>query len=174
MTKKDRERAYQELQDIAKRHNNLLRPRDVVDFARDENTALHGYFTWDDGEAAEKWRLFQARQVIRVSVDMITPEVPKPARVFVSLIEDRKQTDGGYRFTTDVLSDAEMRAKLLREAKAELDGFRRRYHMLAVELAPVFAGIEKVQRTSNTNRKRRKQTTINVPVSGRTAARVGV
>jgi len=40
-------------------------PPAVVDAARAEDSPLHRYFTWDDGAAAEKWRLDEARKLVR-------------------------------------------------------------------------------------------------------------
>jgi hypothetical protein len=64
------DRVQQELQAIADRHDGKLPASAVVDFARDPSTALHARFDWDDSEAAEKWRLEQARTIIaRVKID---------------------------------------------------------------------------------------------------------
>ena len=43
-----------ELELIAEAHGGILYPRDVVEFAKDEETALHSQFTWDDSEAADE------------------------------------------------------------------------------------------------------------------------
>lgn len=45
-----------------------LTPRDVVDDARNPNSPLHSYFEWDDGAAAEAYRLKQARGLIKAVV----------------------------------------------------------------------------------------------------------
>lgn len=53
----------------------VLRPADVVDAARNPNSSMHGQFEWDDGEAAEQYRLYQARILIRrVQVEVIRPD----------------------------------------------------------------------------------------------------
>jgi hypothetical protein len=54
----------QELQQIYDRHGQLT-ARLVVDQARDPEHALHSQFEWDDETAAEKYRLDQARELIR-------------------------------------------------------------------------------------------------------------
>jgi len=131
-----------ELETIRKRHNGLLRPADVVEFAKDKATALHGQFTWDDGKAAEEYRLWQARMIIRVTVSVM-PKVEKECRAYVSLMNDRQRDGGGYRSMVSVLSDAERREALLQEALAELNVFRRKYALLK-ELAPVFAAIDEI------------------------------
>lgn len=45
--------------------DGLLHAQAVVEAARAASSPLHGYFTWDDDEAAEAYRLGQARQLIR-------------------------------------------------------------------------------------------------------------
>src|SRR5689334_11733238 len=86
-----------ELQEIAKENNGILLPKDVVERAKDQNSALHSWFKWDDEEAAEQWRLQQARQLIReVYVKIKLPDGKMVSeQVFVSLKNDR--VDGGYR-----------------------------------------------------------------------------
>jgi hypothetical protein len=42
-----------------------LSPEDVVQAARDPDSPLHSQFDWNDDEAAAKWRLEQARTLIR-------------------------------------------------------------------------------------------------------------
>lgn len=46
--------------------NGELTPGAVVQVARDPKHPLHNRFEWDDSVAAEKYRLDQARQLIRV------------------------------------------------------------------------------------------------------------
>lgn len=49
-----------------------LQPEDVVEAARNPNSSMHSYFTWDDTEAAAAFRLQEARALIkRVKVDVV-------------------------------------------------------------------------------------------------------
>ena len=43
----------EELEYIRQSNGGFLRPQDVVEYARNQETELHKRFTWDDGEAAE-------------------------------------------------------------------------------------------------------------------------
>ena len=114
----------------------LLTPQEVLDAARDPNSILHEHFTWDDGEAAEKWRLEEARGLI-VSVHVIVSEVkPVPVRAFVSLTTDRAEGKG-YRALVEVLSDEARRAVLLEDALNDLARVKARYETLT-ELAQVW------------------------------------
>lgn len=131
-----------ELLRIAQSHGGLLRPADVVQAARPSTSILHPHFEWDDTEAAEKYRLNQARALIRVTVEYIAPGRSGPDRVFVSLSPDRS-FGRGYRTIVSVLSDSDMRAQLLADAITELETFRRKYARLN-ELSEVFAAARKV------------------------------
>lgn len=109
--------------------DGLIKPEAVVAFARNPETALHGHFTWDDGEAASRWRIEEARRLIRVFV-MVEPREQKgPVRAFVSLPSDRR-AGGGYRALSAVLSDKERRQELLQAALDDLRVFQKRYQVL--------------------------------------------
>ena len=129
-----------ELETIAAQHDGMLRPESVVEFARDEATALHGEFEWDDSEAARKFRIVQARQLIRLVVNVDPSANGEPVRAFVSLSEDRVAKDG-YRRLVDVMNDEQRRAMLLRDALRELAAFKRKYSVLS-ELSKVFEAAE--------------------------------
>lgn len=130
-----------ELQKIHDENDGVLRPTDVVEFARNPNTALHRRFQWDDGKAAELYRLSQARGLIRISLRVLGAEQQSPVRAFVSLTTDRKA--GGYRAIGDVMTDAERRAQLLADSLIELQRFRQKYNEIT-ELAEVFEAIERI------------------------------
>lgn len=126
------------LRSIAAKNDGVITPEAVVEAARDERSPLHKSFTWDDNEAAEKWRLFQARQLLRVSVVMLDRDGGKqPIRVFVSLTPDRAEDGGGYRETVAVFENREWRRQLLSDAKEEMEVFQRKYAMIS-ELSEVF------------------------------------
>ena len=143
------EKRRDELEAIRTKAGGVLNPEDVVDFAKKKNTALHSAFTWDDGEAAAQYRLWQARQVIRVCVTIRDDVKGPPLRTYVSLMEDRGDT--GYRLLTDVMTDEEMRAKLLEQALNELQNWQQRYRQLKA-LEPIFAAAAKVRKPRKAKR----------------------
>jgi len=143
----------EELEKIAKQNGGLLNPEKVVAFARNKRTALHSRFTWDDGAAAHQYRLWQARQVIRVNAKVIE-DTGEEMRVYVSLKADRGE--GGYRRLVDVMSDEERRADLLIEAKAELAVFAEKYRHLN-ELAAVITEIDNVTGGKPKRKRRQRQ-----------------
>lgn len=131
-----------ELERIRQENGGLLQPQVVVNEAQNPESPLHPYFDWDDSEAACKWRLEQARRLIRVAVTIIHPDQTEPIRTYVSLLDDR-MTRAGYRSTVEVLNDKERRDAMLQQALRELAAFRKKYAVLS-ELAEVFAAADAV------------------------------
>jgi len=125
----------QELEAIRRSHRGVLNPRDVVEYAKDRKTALHSRFTWDNDAAAAEYRLWQAREIIRVVVRH-EEHIEKNVRVYVSLRADRAK-GGGYRALVDVLGNEARRQQLLAEAFDDFERWEAKYDMLA-ELAPIF------------------------------------
>lgn len=137
---KDPTSVAEALERIADRNGGTLDPVQVVKVAEDPKSILHSHFTWDDSEAAHQFRLEEARKLIRVTISII-PKVETPERVWISLNSDRGEN--GYRKLVSVLSDSDLRAQLLEEAKSELNYFRRKYGRLT-ELAKVFEVLDKL------------------------------
>lgn len=131
-----------ELKRIAEENDGVLMPEAVVDEARPVSSPLHSRFEWDNGKAGHAYRLWQARQLIRVVVEVIAG-TDEPSEVFVSLSHDRKE--GGYRVMTEVLSSEQLRSQMLRDALNELELFRDKYKRLT-ELVAVFKAIKTVRR----------------------------
>ena len=129
-----------ELNLIAAKHGGLLPARAVVKWARSHpKSELHKRFEWSDSEAADKWRLQQARVLI-ASVT-IEPRPNQVVRAYVNLKSDRVGDQPAYRRTVNVMSDAEQRAELLQMAKDELGRVRRTFATLT-ELASVWHAID--------------------------------
>lgn len=139
------EAKVQELEFVRTQHGGVLRPEDVVEFARNERTALHAEFQWDDSEAAQQYRLWQARQVIRLTITVVdSPAGKQTLPMYVSLVPDRQKPGGGYRPLVEVMTAEDMRDQLLRQALGELKTVRKKYQQLQ-ELRPIFRAIERVE-----------------------------
>lgn len=131
-----------ELEHIGQTNGGILRPADVVEFAKNPKTGLHSYFNWDDSKAAHAYRIIQAQKIIRVTVEVLDDsESKKPQRVYVSLPSDRNEDGGGYRTLVSVMSDETKRSELLEYAKKEAMAFKRKYNELE-ELSEVFSAID--------------------------------
>lgn len=127
-----------ELEALFGQHGTVT-PAQVLEFASDPTTALHSAFTWDDTEAATRYRVIEAQRLIRRTfVVLSVPGANEERRVHmaVSLPADRGAV--GYRLMSEVLNDPEQRDQLLRAAMRELAAFRKKYGALS-ELAELFA-----------------------------------
>ena len=79
-----------------------LTPEQVVEAARDKASALHDCFEWDDSTAAEKYRLDQARDLLkRVKIEI---EYHETTIKVVGYVRDPDADPGnqGYRATMRV------------------------------------------------------------------------
>lgn len=121
----------------------VLLAADVVDFARaNPESALHSRFTWDDSVAAEKFRLQQARDVIRCYVTLVATgsEEVQRVRVWHHLSTDK----AGYRPLVEVRGDPEMRATMVMDCMRELQRLRQKYKSLTA-LSEIWEALEKAE-----------------------------
>ena len=135
-----------ELRRIQESHGGLLRAADVVAEASRQDSPLHDHFTWDDNEAGHQWRLQQARQLIRVTVQTLPYDEPHYlVRAFVSLSPDRLREAGGYKEMAAVLHSPFDRRQLVLDCLDELNRLKSKYFQLT-ELSAVFEKIDQARR----------------------------
>lgn len=102
----------------------VLEPTFVVEAARSEDSPLHELFEWDDGMAAEKYRLEQARHLIRsVRVVSSVEDPARPFRVFVNL-----QDTAGYRTVAAIAGDQTLKSRALSLAVGYVRAAKARLH----------------------------------------------
>ena len=100
------------LKQLEDRKGRLL-ARDVLDAARDPSSPLHGCFEWDDGRAAEAYRLEQARELIRsIQADVTTQE--GAVRV-VRYVQASNPKPEGYQSVPKLRGGAQARAMMRTE-----------------------------------------------------------
>ena len=140
----DAGKAGRELERIRTSNGGALTQEAVLAQARSANSSLHEHFVWDDGEAAEKYRLGQAGELIRsITVDISRSNLAeKPIRAFINVT--RPDGERSYTSTLVAMSDEELRKQVLRTAWAELLAVRKKYEGLE-ELARVFAAIDEAR-----------------------------
>lgn len=137
--KADAEKVAHEIESIG----DKVTAQQIVDFAEDENTELHGCFEWDNDIAANRYRCVQARSIVS-SLKITILHDDKPAekteiRYFV--MPERKC--GSYQKTEVVIQKPDEYQKLLANAKAELQAFKKKYKRLG-ELEEVFEAIDRL------------------------------
>lgn len=107
--------------------NGVVKAEALVDAARPVTSPAHDYFEWDDGVAAEKYRLEQAGYYVR-SIEIIHPEYHEPVRAFHNVhMTVNDESVRGYARLEIVESQEELLVQVIAEAKAELVGWKRRY-----------------------------------------------
>ena len=136
--KADATKCYEEIQQIGEE----VKPEQVVEKARDSNTELHKCFDWDNSSAAEKYRLYQARNVINhlivIRHDVKEESAPVQFRV---MMKNDKGSSSGYKQTIVMVKDDDEYKKLLEQAYAELRSFKKKYQCLS-ELSEILALID--------------------------------
>lgn len=127
-----------ELEEVrALSEDGLLHPEKAVAWARQHRESeIYKHLEWNDGLAAEQYRVEQVRQVIRVVV-INSSETDQTVRAYISTPTDRV-TGGGYRQMNDALMRA--RQELINEALKTLENFGNRYAHLP-ELDTLFSRI---------------------------------
>ena len=115
----------------------------VVDVARHPDHPLHSRFEWDDTVAAEKWRLEQAGQLLRVVKMPADPSRPADLRAFVA-VKGKDSHRAEYVPTEDALADEFTRTLVLRDMEREWKALKRRYQHMQEFAAMVAADIEAV------------------------------
>jgi len=106
----------EEIEKLMKSRGGEIQPAELVKEAKKKTSKLHQHFDWDNGSAAQKFRLQQARQLIAnvVEVTMIKNEKiehrsfynvknAKQKRVYVNV----QTTISKPKYVTQVINDCE-------------------------------------------------------------------
>lgn len=136
--KADAQTCYEEIHEIG----DEISPEQIVEKARNESTELHKCFDWDNDVAADKWRITQARTIMRqlvvVRQEPEKDEPSEPVRVFMVT-----NTNSTYKPLEVILSKPDEHAALLDRALNELVAFKNKYRILS-ELKDVFDVIDRI------------------------------
>lgn len=121
----DSEAVAEELERLAKDdEDGLVRPEAVVEAARDESSPLHKHFEWDDGEAAERYRLYQARRLI-VKVTIVRAPYKGPTYVNVK-VSRTGQVRQGYVKVDRAAADPNLYDQIVEDARKGIVNYRNR------------------------------------------------
>ena len=105
--------------------HGYLTPKIIVDAASDKDHMFHPYFEWNNKEAADKWRLQQARTMMAVVV-MVSDNITEPIRAIVHITTEEGKSV--YQSTEVAMSNPITRKQIVERAKCELDSWRKRYY----------------------------------------------
>jgi hypothetical protein len=137
------------LERIRAANNGDLTKEAVVEDARSTKSPLHKIFEWDNDVAAEKFRLEQARFLIKSISVVVSEEQTAPVRAFVNV---RGSNTSAYTSMSDAMSDPQLRALVLDRARRELEDWRARYRHLE-EFADIIDMINSVTSKAASTRK---------------------
>jgi Mor family transcriptional regulator len=135
--------------DIIQKHG-VVKAELVLDAGRPESSPIHGYFTWDDGIAAEKHRITEAQTLIR-SVRVIRDDMPAQEQPAVRYLLSVEATESETRFEgkaylplPDIKNNPEYRRQVLQDALSEFRSLQKKYRDLESELGQIFNAVTKV------------------------------
>lgn len=120
MVKKDV--VLETLQKLVK--DGQIKPENVVEEARPEDSPIHNNFEWDDTKASHEYRLWQARQLITYRFKIEGQEEQMFYNVKVVINDVPTQ---GYFTKEKVLSSEEMYSQLLKDAVQEIRYWQNKY-----------------------------------------------
>lgn len=140
--------------DVAGKHFEELQKKEgvitcqnLLDSARPEDSAIHSCYEWDDGIAAEKYRLSQSGDLIRNLVRVAVADDGKDMktyRAFVNISKADSFETGNFVDTEKALSNEETRKIVLKKALDELTAFQNKYETFE-ELSNVFSAINSLR-----------------------------
>jgi hypothetical protein len=145
----DNQEILNELQAIALENGGRCSPLDVVKAAEDEQSVLHPYFTWDNDEAAEKFRVIQAGILIRrvkftlVRYEGTEKEVSLKIRAFESIPSNRG--DRSYEPIEAIMADEYKKEEHLLSILNAINSYRKKYARYQ-ELDIVWNAVDEVYR----------------------------
>lgn len=160
--KKGAEIVAKTLQQITNRHRGELHPKDVVSEAKRKQSPLHHHFDWDDTSAAKKYRLTQARELIRsIEVRIVdhTPNGPTKVliqRQFPNLQEDGRRGSSPYRDLGTVLGDSTLTEMYIQRALEDAESWKARYEHIK-QLKGIVTEIDRAAKAMERRQSRKKK-----------------
>ena len=119
----DAQKVAEEISEIGEE----ARPEQIVDRAKSEDTELHKCFEWDDTEAARKFRLHQARQIVGCLVFTV---VEKPIEHQEIRFFQKPKVESGYKQTQKIMCNPDEYHSLILRMKADFQSFKNKYVVL--------------------------------------------
>lgn len=123
----------------------VCEPEHLVDAARDPASPLHPMFVWNDAEAAEAYRVDQARRAIRSLRLVMSDDPPKtPAFVSLRVVTDGQDKRQGYVALQMARSQVQTRDAVIRAELGRVRGLLDRNQWIP-EFAPLRAALAEVE-----------------------------
>jgi len=136
------------------------KPEQIIAEARPKNSPIHHLFEWDDSEAAEKYRRWQARShTNHLQIIIKTEQGQEVTRAFhsVTITSDDGSRERAYCHMDSVAENPDLREQVIAKALAELNGWRARYAQYKRVFSEVFEAISVAQQKAPKRAKRRSK-----------------
>jgi hypothetical protein len=119
--------------------DNKFTPEGLVNYGKNPKTELHKCFEWNDAVAGECWRINQAQGIIRnLAIVVKKDDSPKTEPTAVRMFVSTGERDSTYKATLEVVQNVDEYKKLLQQAYADLQVFKKKYQTIK-ELANIIA-----------------------------------
>jgi hypothetical protein len=120
----------------------MLTPEIVVEEAADPMHPLHHRFTWDDTDAARKWRLHEASSLLRVRYKQDAGDERADMRAFWVTRDSNGAPTSVYEPLEEVVLDPFQRDLMLRQMRRDWQTFKKRYQHMQEFVAEVLSDLE--------------------------------
>lgn len=126
------DRVAGEIERLCRERGGKITPPEIVDEAKSPLSPLHEQFEWDDSEAAEQWRFWQARMLVNsIEVRVVHREGPESEVRWVNSYQNVIVENGARHHAyvpTQVVQDRQdYMYAVMEKAQRELDNWRARY-----------------------------------------------
>lgn len=129
---------------VIEKYGDAIEPQQLLKEARPKSSPIHHLFCWDDTEAAEQYRLWQARHCIRSIRIIVKKDDVQETKAFHNVVIRQESGDRrAYVHMRTVADDDDLRQQVIQKALAELRGWKARYEEYKSVFGPVFEAIEK-------------------------------
>jgi len=126
---------------------NGLTAENVIKEAKKKKNVLHQLFDWNNTEAAEKWRLHQARVFINeIKIIIDTKEYYAFENVSINISSTTKDdTVREYKETLEITNNNDWRQQIIKTAYSQLLYWKNKYEQYNLtEFLPIMKEIEKI------------------------------
>ena len=127
--KADAQKCADEIMEICEELESAT-PQQILEKARDSNTELHKCFTWDDTEAAEKWRISEARAVVR-NLKIIEQKPDKQTEPTTIRVFYKTDNETGYKPTKLSLKKPDEYKALVERCRSELLAIKQKFNSIS-------------------------------------------
>ena len=115
--KEDEVDLLDQLQKIHKKFGGIT-PARVVSEAKRKRHPLHKFFDWEDTEAAKRWRLHQANNLISRVQIVVSPQDSRTVNAFVSIKDNNTRK---FVAMAEAMNDNKLVLQIFKQLEARID-----------------------------------------------------